>query len=82
MFAAGFDRPPRPCTYCNRCLGEVLRNPLGCYEQSRFDSYDEMMKEIMSVYEPAPYVDVEAGAAGEEPGAELVQLRKRSGEAR
>lgn len=73
MFAAGRDRAPRPCTYCNRCLGEVLKNPLGCYDQSRFESYDAMIREVMTVFEPPPYAD-----AGE-PG--VVQLRPRSQEA-
>jgi 2,4-dienoyl-CoA reductase (NADPH2) len=61
MFAEGLDRAPRPCTYCNKCLGQVLKNPLGCYEESRFDSYDAMIREIMTVFEPQPYA--EAGAA-------------------
>ena len=32
MFAEGRNKAERPCTYCNRCLLEVLDNPLGCYE--------------------------------------------------
>lgn len=55
MFAAGLDRAPRPCTYCNKCLYNVLEHPLGCYEESRFDSREEMIREIMSVFfEAAP----------------------------
>ncbi|HEX2170836.1 MAG TPA: NADH:flavin oxidoreductase [Dehalococcoidia bacterium] len=54
LFAEGYDRPPRPCTYCNKCAVNTLRNPLGCYEESRFDSRDEMVQEIMSVFEPEP----------------------------
>ena len=53
MFESGLDRPPRPCTYCNKCLVNVLENPLGCYDETRFDSRDEMIRQIMSVYEPA-----------------------------
>lgn len=86
MFAQGLDRPPRPCTYCNKCLGQVLKNPLGCYEESRYDSYQDMIQEIMSVYAPPPYAETgdaiamgEASAPGE-PG--LVKLRVRGGEAR
>ena len=36
MFRRGQDRPDRPCTYCNKCLVNVVENPLGCYEPSRF----------------------------------------------
>jgi 2,4-dienoyl-CoA reductase (NADPH2) len=55
MFAQGLDRAPRPCTYCNRCLANVLTNPLGCYEPLRFDSREQMIAQVMSVYEPAPF---------------------------
>ncbi len=63
LFAQGHDRPPRPCTYCNRCLFNFVENPLGCYEERRFSSREEMIREILSVYhEPAfsaPDVPVE-----------------------
>jgi 2,4-dienoyl-CoA reductase-like NADH-dependent reductase (Old Yellow Enzyme family) len=52
MFAEGRDRAPRPCTYCNKCLANVLENPLGCYEESRFDSREQMLRQVMSVFEP------------------------------
>jgi 2,4-dienoyl-CoA reductase-like NADH-dependent reductase (Old Yellow Enzyme family) len=55
MFARGLDRPPVPCTYCNKCLVNVVEHPLGCYEESRFASREEMVRQIMSVYEPAPF---------------------------
>ena len=55
MFAAGKDRPDRPCTYCNRCLVNVIQNPIGCYEPLRYDSREEMIAEVMSVFEPAPF---------------------------
>ena len=55
-FAAGRDRPERPCTYCNRCLVNVIENPLGCYEPARYDGdRDRMMREIMSVYTPTGF---------------------------
>ena len=53
----GHDRPDRPCTYCNKCLVNAIENPLGCYEESRFTSHEEMVRQIMSVFEPAPFVD-------------------------
>ena len=55
LFAQGHDRAPRPCTYCNKCLVNVIENPLGCYDESRFDSREQMIREIMSVYEPPPF---------------------------
>jgi 2,4-dienoyl-CoA reductase-like NADH-dependent reductase (Old Yellow Enzyme family) len=54
LFAEGHDRAPRPCTYCNKCLINFVENPLGCYEESRFDSREEMVRQILSVYEGAP----------------------------
>jgi 2,4-dienoyl-CoA reductase (NADPH2) len=56
LFAAGHDRAPRPCTYCNKCLVNVIENPLGCYDVTRFDGDTErMMREVMSVYRPAGF---------------------------
>jgi 2,4-dienoyl-CoA reductase (NADPH2) len=53
-FEAGKDLPDRPCTYCNKCLLNVIENPLGCYELSRFDGdYEAMMQDVMSVFEPS-----------------------------
>jgi 2,4-dienoyl-CoA reductase (NADPH2) len=53
LFKQGYDLAPKPCTYCNKCLLNVIENPLGCYELSRFeDDYEEMMRDVMSVFEP------------------------------
>ncbi|MEH2335399.1 NADH:flavin oxidoreductase [Nostoc sp.] len=49
-FKTGKDLADKPCTYCNKCLLNVIENPLGCYEQDRFNSYEEMMEEVMSVF--------------------------------
>ncbi len=56
LFAAGHERAPRPCTFCNKCLYNVVENPLGCYDERRFDSREEMIAQILSVYDPPPYV--------------------------
>jgi 2,4-dienoyl-CoA reductase (NADPH2) len=65
QFEAGKDRADRPCTYCNKCLVNALKNPVGCYELSRFDGdHERMISEVMSVFEPSPF---EARAAGESP---------------
>jgi 2,4-dienoyl-CoA reductase (NADPH2) len=52
-WGAGQDLPDRPCTYCNKCLLNVIKHPLGCYELIRFSSYEAMVDEIHSVY-PTP----------------------------
>jgi 2,4-dienoyl-CoA reductase-like NADH-dependent reductase (Old Yellow Enzyme family) len=55
LWQAGHDRPPNPCTYSNQCLINQVENPLGCYDRSRFPSREEMVREILSVYDPPPY---------------------------
>jgi 2,4-dienoyl-CoA reductase (NADPH2) len=56
IFASGKDRPDNPCTYCNKCLVNVLKHPLGCYELSRYGGdYDRMIAEVMSVFQPGPF---------------------------
>jgi 2,4-dienoyl-CoA reductase-like NADH-dependent reductase (Old Yellow Enzyme family) len=59
-YARGQNVPERPCTFCNRCLINAIKNPLGCYDESRFDTYEDMVREILSVfpdtYEP-PFRD-------------------------
>jgi hypothetical protein len=50
----GKDAPDRPCTHCNKCLLNAPKNPLGCYELSRFADYQAMVDEITSVYYPTP----------------------------
>lgn len=57
LFAAGADRAPKPCSYCNKCLFNVLENPLGCYDESRYSSHEEMIREIYSVFDPPPFVE-------------------------
>ena len=48
---AGLEVPPRPCTHCNKCLLNAPKNPLGCYEPSRFDGDPErMIAAILRIY--------------------------------
>ncbi|MBV8487016.1 MAG: NADH:flavin oxidoreductase [Planctomycetaceae bacterium] len=55
-YAHGWDLPPRPCTFCNKCLVNDIENPLGCYEIDRYDGdYDLMMEHVMSVFYPSPF---------------------------
>jgi 2,4-dienoyl-CoA reductase (NADPH2) len=50
-----WDGPIDPlCTYCNRCLVNVLEHFLGCYDENRFTGrggYDAMIAEVMSIFE-------------------------------
>ena len=57
IFRSGKDQPDKPCTYCNRCLVNVVENPLGCYEEKRFPSREAMIAQIMSVFDPPPFVE-------------------------
>jgi 2,4-dienoyl-CoA reductase-like NADH-dependent reductase (Old Yellow Enzyme family) len=61
----GRDLPERPCTYCNKCLLNGPKNPMGCYELDRFDGdWDRMVEEIMSIYHTRPELRVpETGRA-------------------
>lgn len=62
----------KACTYCNKCLLNDLENPLGCYELARFEGasfderWDNMIREVMSVYEPPTF----PSAPHEGPGGE------------
>ena len=60
MFANGVDRPPKPCSYCNRCLVNTVVNPLGCYDESRFASREAMVQQILSVFDPPPFTETSA----------------------
>ncbi|TCL75690.1 NADH:flavin oxidoreductase [Rhizobium sp. BK251] len=54
QWRAGRDLPERPCTYCNKCLVNAPKNPMGCYEESRFPSREAMLEELMSIYRTKP----------------------------
>ena len=54
QWAAGHDRPERPCSYCNRCLVSAMKNPMGCYDPDRYPNRDAMIEEVMSVYRVHP----------------------------
>ena len=40
----------KPCTYCNRCLLNAPKNPMGCYEPLRFVDHDAMVEQLMTIY--------------------------------
>ncbi|WP_290648784.1 NADH:flavin oxidoreductase [Aquisalimonas sp.] len=51
QWRAGRDQPERPCTFCNKCLLNAPKNPLGCYELARFDGdHERMIEALMSIY--------------------------------
>lgn len=52
-FAQGHDAPEKPCTYCNRCAVNALRHPLACYEESRFESREQMIEEAYRLFQEA-----------------------------
>jgi 2,4-dienoyl-CoA reductase (NADPH2) len=56
QWAAGADRPDRPCSYCNLCLFHALEDPLGCYDVNRYHGdQEQMIAEVMSIYRPDPW---------------------------
>ncbi len=61
VLASGRDLPERPCTFCNRCLVNAIANPLGCYEERRYDSREQMIAEVMTVFHPTQF-ELEAAA--------------------
>ncbi len=61
ILASGRDLPEQPCSFCNRCLINAIQNPLGCYDVRRYGSHEEMIEEVMSVFDP-PHFPAEASA--------------------
>ncbi len=69
QWRAGRDLPERPCTYCNKCLLNALKNPMGCYELARFGGdYEAMVEELMSIYATRPVLRVPEDAVERIPG--------------
>ena len=62
FWAEGRDLPPSPCTYCNRCLLNGPKNPMGCYEPRRFANHDAMVDQLMTVYNTHPILQVPPSA--------------------
>jgi 2,4-dienoyl-CoA reductase (NADPH2) len=58
QWAEGRDLPERPCTYCNKCLLNAPKNPMGCYELSRFADRDAMIEQLMSIYATRPTLNL------------------------
>jgi len=52
MFEQGVNEPSNPCSYCSECCARTAVLPLGCYDQRRFASHDEMVDQIMALSSP------------------------------
>jgi 2,4-dienoyl-CoA reductase (NADPH2) len=61
IFRSGRDQAEKPCTYCNKCLVNVVENPLGCYDERRYPSRQAMIEEIMTVFQPSAFPPEFAG---------------------
>jgi 2,4-dienoyl-CoA reductase (NADPH2) len=55
LFAQDLEEAPKPCSYCNKCLMNVIENPLGCYDEERFDDRAAMIKSLMSFYDESGF---------------------------
>jgi 2,4-dienoyl-CoA reductase-like NADH-dependent reductase (Old Yellow Enzyme family) len=59
QWQAGHDLPEKPCTHCNKCLLNDIKNPLGCYELDRFGGdYDKMIETVYSIYQTRPELQI------------------------
>ncbi|MEO1016635.1 MAG: NADH:flavin oxidoreductase [Pseudomonadota bacterium] len=59
QWQAGNDIPDRPCTFCNKCLLNAPKNPMGCYELERFGGdWNQMVEELMTIYETKPTLQI------------------------
>ena len=53
---AGKDVTAGSSTYCNKCLLNVLENPLGYYYDRRYGGdRTKMVQEVLTVFQPAPF---------------------------
>ena len=47
QFEQGKNEPDNPCTFCNQCCTKTAVLPMGCYDQTRFKSQQEMEDQII-----------------------------------
>lgn len=67
LWQSGERLPERPCTFCNKCLLNAPKNPMGCYELDRYDGdYEKMVATICAVFETPDKATTasKAGAGG------------------
>jgi len=63
------DVPANPCSFCTLCCSQTAVFPLGCYDQSRFSSVEQMMDQIVAWSSPNMQMPVAQPAARSAPGA-------------
>jgi 2,4-dienoyl-CoA reductase (NADPH2) len=55
LLRCGASGPEEPCSYCNKCLLNVIEHPPACDDERRFKkygagSYTKMMEQVMSIF--------------------------------
>jgi 2,4-dienoyl-CoA reductase-like NADH-dependent reductase (Old Yellow Enzyme family) len=56
QFYRGANTPENPCSFCSLCCASTAIFPLGCYDQSRFETPEKMMNQILAWCSPnAPF---------------------------
>ena len=56
QFRKGASTPEPACSFCSLCCSHTAVFPLGCYDQRRFDSQDDMLNQILGWCSPnAPF---------------------------
>jgi 2,4-dienoyl-CoA reductase (NADPH2) len=60
QFEAG-NTPARPCSYCTLCCSHTAVFPLGCYDQRRFETEEDMMNQVLAWCSPNARFSVKDG---------------------
>jgi 2,4-dienoyl-CoA reductase-like NADH-dependent reductase (Old Yellow Enzyme family) len=56
QFLGGANKPEVPCSFCTLCCSQTAVFPLGCYDQRRFDTQEDMMNQVLAWCSPhAPF---------------------------
>jgi 2,4-dienoyl-CoA reductase-like NADH-dependent reductase (Old Yellow Enzyme family) len=56
QFLGGANTPEVPCSFCTLCCSQTAVFPLGCYDQRRFDTQEDMMNQVLAWCSPhAPF---------------------------
>lgn len=48
------NEPHKPCSFCSLCCARTAVFPLGCYDDRRFESKEEMLDRILAFSSPEP----------------------------